>query len=98
MSRTKDYHHSALTSSRKYPALWIRTVVDTAADLVFREATWQAPDGTLYVYKGMLVSVVNDLTEINGVYRLAALPVTSEISWVKASGRWKREPYLLVSG
>ena len=59
-----------------------RTVVDTVSDLV-SEAAWKADDGTIYVYKGMLVSVVNDLEARNGIYRLAALPYTEPSSWVK---------------
>lgn len=46
-----------------------RSVVDYYADLIL-SSTWTSGDGTIYVYDGMIVSVVDDGSN-NGVYRLS---------------------------
>jgi hypothetical protein len=58
-----------------------RMVVETQADLT-TEATWQANDGSVYSYLGMIVSVTSDTDEANnGVYRLTGSPITSIDNW-----------------
>ena len=65
-------------------------LVDTLADLT-AAAVWQAADGAVYAYKGMLVSVCNDTEENNGVYRLVDLPLRSLItgSNLAAEAGWR---------
>ena len=66
---------------RKAAPLDARLVVDNKADLVLL-ATWNKGDGNAYVYKGMLVSVVNDVTsENNGVYQLTSLIYSDISNW-----------------
>jgi hypothetical protein len=61
-------------------------LVETKADLIVA-ATWLANDGGTYAYAGMIVSVHGDTTpENNGVYRLKALPVTTESNWELLGG------------
>ena len=45
--------------------------------------TWQAKDGQVYAYKGMLVVVANDTPEKNGVYRLSLDDYSASAAWVK---------------
>jgi len=59
-----------------------RTVVDFKADLILL-ATWNKGDGNAYTYKGMTVSVINDIPENNGVYQLTAEDYTQVSSWEK---------------
>lgn len=63
-----------------------RVVVDNKSDLTL-STTWQAHDGSVYVYKGMLVVVANDAdTNNNGVYYLKDEDYTQENNWIKVSG------------
>jgi hypothetical protein len=60
-----------------------RAVVETQADLI-TEATWQANDGSVYAYVGMVVSVTGDTdSSKNGLYSLTALPITSIENWTQ---------------
>lgn len=62
-----------------------RTVVDTFSDLT-NPSTFVSTDSNSYVYKGLVVSVVNDPGAGNGVYLLKGLPSTDESNWEKLSG------------
>lgn len=57
-----------------------RGVVSTKADLTDAD-TWKALDGNSYAYAGMTVTVTSDTPANNGLYWLAALPVTEESNW-----------------
>lgn len=59
-----------------------RTVVDTFSDLT-NPSTFVSTDSNSYVYKGLVVSVVNDPGAGNGVYLLKGLPSTDESNWEK---------------
>ena len=61
-----------------------RYVVETQADLI-STSTWQAHDGEVYVYNGMLVTVTNDANSSNnGLYYLNnAAQYTQLSSWTK---------------
>ena len=87
MGRTiGDALFSANFEPRKGGPLDARTVVDSFADLLL-EASWDTGDGNSYVYKGMVVAVVNDATaENNGVYSLDDLDYTLPGSWRKMDG------------
>ena len=58
-----------------------RQVVDTIQNLT-DTAIW-AQGGNAFLFKGLLVSVVNDTTENNGVYELVDTDYTQASSWVK---------------
>jgi hypothetical protein len=57
-----------------------RMTVATKNEL-YQASTWQANDGLIYTYKGMVVSVNND-TINNGVYILIADDYTSSANWI----------------
>lgn len=58
-----------------------RMLVPTKEDLIL-ESTWAANDGNIYAYKGMIVSVVDDVDSgENGVYWLMELPFNDELNW-----------------
>lgn len=58
-----------------------RMVVEEKSDLILL-ATWDSGDGNAYVYKGMLVSVINDSdSSNNGVYRLIDSDYTQIENW-----------------
>lgn len=56
-----------------------RTVVDTKADLTDPN-TFVANDGNIYLYKGLIVAVVNDTTN-NGLYMLNGEDHTDPNNW-----------------
>lgn len=61
-----------------------RMVVSLKSDLIL-ESTWQANDGGVYTYTGMIVSVSSDpATTNNGIYRLIDPDYTIESNWEKA--------------
>jgi len=62
-----------------------RSIVEYKSDLIL-ESTWQANDGIVYAYKGMIVSVVDDTTGNNGLYILNDDDYTIESNWNKISG------------
>lgn len=63
-----------------------RSIVQYQSDLLL-ESTWQANDGIVYTYKGMLVSVVDDvIVDNNGLYILINEDYTQLSSWTKVSG------------
>ena len=59
-----------------------RMLVNNLNDLIF-EDTWMANDGNVYAYKGMIVSVINDMEESNGIYWLKDLPFHDLNNWIK---------------
>lgn len=46
-------------------------------------STWQNPDGNVYLYKEIIVSVYNDIPLNNGAYRLIDIDYTDINNWVK---------------
>lgn len=62
-----------------------RTVVDTFSDLT-NPSTFVSTDSNSYVYKGLVVSVVNDPGAGNGIYLLKGLPSTDKSNWEKLGG------------
>jgi hypothetical protein len=55
-------------------------------DSLTLDSTWQASDGNIYAYAGMIVSVYNDPdVESNGIYRLRALPFNNIANWEKVA-------------
>lgn len=87
MSREKGLaSFSANFESQMAAPIDARMLVSTKADLVL-SSTWQANDGSIYVYKGMIVSVHSDTTpENNGLYILVELPYTDINNWRKNTG------------
>ena len=63
------FNFSANLEVKKQGALDSRLVVQTYAELVL-ETTWADSDNKVWLYDGMIVSVVNDQTGKNGVYKL----------------------------
>ena len=60
-----------------------RSIVGTKADLTDPQI-WQQENGDVWVYVGMLVTVIQDVkADDNGTYRLNALPYTDPDNWVK---------------
>lgn len=63
-----------------------RLIVDTVNDLT-TASTWQANDGSIYIYKGIVVSVINDPDpNSNGSYCLVADDYTQGTNWKVLSG------------
>lgn len=63
-----------------------RMLVPTKAELLLA-ATWQANDGGVYSYVGMIVCVYADSTPANnGLYRLTAADYTQASNWTMAGG------------
>ena len=76
-----DSIFSANFEPRKASPLDSRSIVDYKNDLILLN-TWNKGDGNAYVYKGMLVSVINDLTTTNnGVYILTDNDYTNIDNW-----------------
>lgn len=70
MAREKGtFNFSANLEVKKQGALDSRLVVQTYAELVLA-ATWADSDNKIWLYDGMIVSVVADQTGKNGVYKL----------------------------
>lgn len=60
-----------------------RAVVQTISDLT-DPTVWSAHDGNVYLYKGIIVSVTDDVTPSNnGLYRLIDTDYTNIINWEK---------------
>jgi hypothetical protein len=70
-----------------------RLVVDTKANLI-SPAIWQDPGTNVWLYKGIVVSVVSDpSTENNGLYFLTdETTYTNYSSWVKVNGTVPSDP------
>jgi hypothetical protein len=69
-----------------------RLVVQSKASLT-SSATWQALDGLIYVYSGIIVSVVNDSTPSNnGAYHLSGTDYTNIANWSKLGGLTANNP------
>lgn len=77
------FNFSASLEVKKQGALDSRLVIQTYAELT-QAATWADTDNKIWLYDGMIVSVVADSTSKNGVYML-----TSKDSYNQASS-WTR--------
>jgi len=66
-----------------------RFVVDYYSDLT-NTATWDKGDGNAYVYKGMIVSVVNDANN-NGLYILNDIDYTNSNNWKKINVNYNEQ-------
>lgn len=84
MAREKGtFNFSANLEVKKQGALDSRLVVQTFAEL-FLPATWADSDNKVWLYDGMIVSVVADNTGKNGVYKLDNKDTyTSSSSWTR---------------
>lgn len=63
------FNFSASLEVKKQGALDSRLVIQTYAELLLA-ATWADTDNKVWLYDGMIVSVVNDTTGKNGIYML----------------------------
>lgn len=63
------FNFSASLEVKKQGALDSRLVIQTYAELLL-SATWADTDNKVWLYDGMIVSVVNDTTGKNGIYML----------------------------
>lgn len=77
------FNFSASLEVKKQGALDSRLVIQTYAELLLA-ATWADTDNKVWLYDGMIVSVVNDTTGKNGIYML-----TNKDSYNKDAS-WKR--------
>lgn len=77
------FNFSASLEVKKQGALDSRLVIQTYAELLLA-ATWADTDNKLWLYDGMIVSVVNDTTGKNGIYML-----TNKDSY-NEDASWKR--------
>jgi hypothetical protein len=59
-----------------------RMLVDYQNDLYLLD-TWISSDGSEYTYKGMIVSVCNDISDNNGLYQLIDIDYTNKDNWIK---------------
>lgn len=87
MSRnTGNAIFSANFEPRMGAPLDARLVVESRSSLT-NPNVWDGGDGNAYVYKGMVVSVINDSTELNnGLYVLKNLDYENYTSWEKVGG------------
>lgn len=77
------FNFSASLEVKKQGALDSRLVIQTYAELLLA-ATWADTDNKVWLYDGMIVSVVNDTTGKNGIYML-----TNKDSY-NEDASWKR--------
>lgn len=77
------FNFSASLEVKKQGALDSRLVIQTYAELLLA-STWADTDSKIWLYDGMIVSVVNDTTGKNGIYML-----TNKDSYNVADS-WKR--------
>lgn len=75
------FNFSASLEVKKQGALDSRLVIQTYAELLLA-ATWADTDNKVWLYDGMIVSVVNDTTGKNGIYMLTNKDsYNEEASW-----------------
>jgi hypothetical protein len=86
MARNKGtFNFAANFESLNKAPLDARQVVDFAADLLLL-ATWADNDGNTWLFNGLMVAVVNDTTNNNGIYYLKdASNYTQAGAWEKLS-------------
>lgn len=84
MARNRGtFNFSASLEPKKDSALDARLVVNTYAELILPE-TWQDEAGSVWLYDGMIVSIVADTEDKNGVYMLKdKTQYTSASNWVR---------------
>lgn len=84
MARNRGtFNFSASLEPKKDSSLDARLVVNTYAELILPE-TWQDEAGSVWLYDGMIVSIVADTEDKNGVYMLKdKTQYTSASNWVR---------------
>lgn len=81
------FNFSASLEPKKQGALDARLVVQTYAELTKTE-TWADSDSKVWLYDGMIVSVVADTTDVNGVYMLSNKDnYTQTSSWIRVDAK-----------